>query len=54
MLMRIRKCGKPPIFSAGRYSAAAAGVTITTTLIGFGLILLVVIGGLAAFRFKRA
>ncbi|MDO8312989.1 MAG: lysophospholipid transporter LplT [Sideroxyarcus sp.] len=39
----------------GVYSwAAAAGVPITTTLVGFGLVLLMLIGALAVFRVRRA
>ncbi len=39
----------------GVYSwAAAAGVPITMTLVGFGLVLLVLIGALAVFRVRRA
>lgn len=38
----------------GAYSAAAAaGVAITTTILGFGLVLLVSIGTLALFRLRR-
>jgi LPLT family lysophospholipid transporter-like MFS transporter len=38
----------------GAYSwAAAAGVPIATTIIGFGSMLLAIIGGLAVFRLKR-
>lgn len=41
------------LFVGGYSWAAAAGVSITMTVIGFGLILLVVIGALALFRLRR-
>lgn len=41
------------LFVGGYSAAAAAGVPITMTVIGFGLILLVVISALAVFRVRR-
>ena len=42
------------LFVGGYSAAAAAGVPVTTTVVGFGLILLVVIGVLAMFRMRVA
>jgi LPLT family lysophospholipid transporter-like MFS transporter len=41
------------LFVGGYGWTAAAGIPITMTITGFGLILLMVIGALAVFRLKR-
>jgi LPLT family lysophospholipid transporter-like MFS transporter len=40
------------VFVATYGWAAAAGISVATTVIGFGIVMLLVIGALAAFRFR--
>jgi hypothetical protein len=41
------------LFVGGYSVAAAAGVPVAMSITGFGVILVVVIGTLSAYRFKR-